>query len=142
MILDGPHSVTRTGLVPRTDHVTDTITATDTTTHIATPTTLPPTILELTTDHRITVAPTTNTRDQRTRGAQITTPDHTRKVGTEAETTITEVALGITRLTVGTTRTEIGTAIRRRRDMEIRRALLSLALLHRRAKDTGKTNEA
>ena len=117
-----------------------TTTVTDTTIHIATglPIT-PPTIPEHTTDPRITVAPTTNTRDLPTRGAQITTPDLTRKVEI-GETTITEVALGIIHLKVGTTRTGIGTAIQRL-VMEIRRARLSPAL-QTIAKGMEKRNEA
>lgn len=118
----------------------DTTIVTDTTIHTVTdlPITLP-TIPEHTTDPRITVAPTTNTRDLPTRGARITTPDLTRKVET-GETTITEVALGIIRLKVGTTRTGIGTATQRL-VMEIHRVRQSL-VLHTIAKDTEKRNEA
>ena len=116
----------------------DTTTVTGTTTHTATgPRITPPTIPELTTDHRITVDPTTSTLDRLTTGTRITTPDLTRKVEI-GETTITEVAPGITRLKVGTTRTAIGTAIRRR-DMEICRALRSLAA---KASDMARTSEA
>lgn len=117
-----------------------TTTVTDTTIHIATG--LPITLLtipEHTTDPRITVAPTTNTRDLPTRGARITTPDPTRKVEI-GETTITEVALGIICLKIGTTRTAIGTAIRPL-VMEIRRARPSRAL-QTIAKDMEKRNEA
>lgn len=116
-----------------------TTTVTDTTIHIATglPTLL--TIPEHTTDPRITVAPTTNTRDLPTRGARITTPDPTRKVEI-GETTITEVALGIICLKIGTTRTAIVTAIRPL-VMEIRRARPSRAS-QTIAKDMEKRNEA
>lgn len=117
----------------------DTTTVTDTMTHTAIGLRItPPTIPELMTDHRITVAPSTNTRDLTT-GALITTPDLTRKVET-GETIITEVALGITRLKVGTTRTANGTAIQRR-VLEIHRVLPSLAPFTT-ARDMGKTSEA
>lgn len=118
----------------------DTTTVTDTTIHTATDLPItPPTIPEHTTDPRITVAPTINTRDLPTRGARITTPDLTRKVETE-EMTITEVALGIIRLKVGITRTGIGTATQRL-VMEIRRARQS-PVLHTIAKDMEKRSEA
>jgi len=117
-----------------------TTTVTDTTIHIVTG--LPIillTIPEHTTDPRITLAPTTNTRDLPTRGARITTPDPTRKVEI-GETTITEVALGIICLKIGTTRIAIGTPIRPL-VMEIRRARPSQAS-QTIARDMEKRNEA
>jgi len=138
----GPRSATRREVVhqTRTDHVTVTTTVTDTTIHIVTG--LPIillTIPEHTTDPRITLAPTTNTRDLPTRGARITTPDPTRKVEI-GETTITEVALGIICLKIGTTRIAIGTPIRPL-VMEIRRARPSQAS-QTIARDMEKRNEA